>query len=92
MEFATEDEAIEFLKATYCTDAPLAFSYLDGPPVEAKVIDRINRRMFEGQVSGSVSNAADAVTLKRQLIMAEMRKSLSTREVPSDRADPPGDL
>ena len=46
MEFSTEDEAVEFLSATYRTEAPLSFQYVDGSPVEAKVIERIYARLF----------------------------------------------
>ena len=48
VEFSTEDEAIEFLKATYFTEAPLSFEYLDGSPVEAKIIERIYSGVFGG--------------------------------------------
>jgi hypothetical protein len=49
VEFSTEDEAIEFLKASYCTEAPLSFEYADGSPVEAKVIERIYSAVFKGR-------------------------------------------
>jgi len=48
VEFSTEDEAVEFLKETHGTDAPLSFKYLDGMPVDGKGIDRILKRAFEG--------------------------------------------
>ena len=49
MEFSTEHEAVEFLKETYCTEAPLSFQYSDGSPVEARVIERIYSRVFSSE-------------------------------------------
>jgi len=49
MEFSTENEAVEFLKETYCTEAPLSFQYSDGSPVEARVIERIYSRVFSSE-------------------------------------------
>jgi len=46
MQFSTEDQAVEFLRDTYRTEAPLSFQYVDGSPVEAKVIERIYARVF----------------------------------------------
>jgi hypothetical protein len=46
LEFKTEREAVEYLKATYATEAPLSFEYLDGTAVEPAVIERISRRIF----------------------------------------------
>ena len=49
MEFSTEDEAAEFLKETYRTEAPISFQYSDDSPVEAKVIERIYARVFSSE-------------------------------------------
>jgi hypothetical protein len=46
-ELSSEDELVEFLTATYRTEAPLSFKYLDGSPVETKVMDQIYTRVFE---------------------------------------------
>ena len=49
MEFSTENEAVKFLKETYRTEAPLSFQYVDGSPIEAKVIERIYSRVFSSE-------------------------------------------
>ena len=57
-QFSTEAEAVEFLKATYRTEAPLSFEYLDGSPVEVKAIERMYRRMFGESEGGKASSKA----------------------------------
>jgi hypothetical protein len=44
------------------------------------------------QIRGRQAGAQELLTLKRQLIAAEMRKSLGASEVRSDGAYPQGDL
>jgi len=48
VEFSTEDEAVEFLKATYRTEAPLSLQYGDGSSIGAQVVERIYARVFSG--------------------------------------------
>ena len=46
-QFKTEDEVVEYLKATYTTEAPLSFSYSDGSPVLSPALERIYNRVFD---------------------------------------------
>lgn len=49
VELLTEDEAVEFLKETYRTEAPISIQYGDGSLVEAKVVERIYGRVFSNR-------------------------------------------
>ena len=45
--FKAEAKVVEYLKATYTTEAPLSFCYADGAPVLSPALERIYSRVFE---------------------------------------------
>ena len=58
-----EEEAVEFLAATYTTEAPLSFTYDDGSPVEKEVLQRIHERLFRRTTGKAGSKAEGGVRL-----------------------------
>ena len=48
--FKSEAELIDYLKATYKTEAPLSFRHADGSPVSGPTLERIYQRVFEGLI------------------------------------------
>ena len=47
LQFKTEAEAAEYLKATHATEAPISFTYTDGTPLNSTTIERIYAIVFE---------------------------------------------
>src|SRR5687768_2911696 len=47
-QFKTEDEVVDYLKATHATEAPLSFRHADGSPVLSPALERIYNRVFNG--------------------------------------------